>query len=431
MLLRFRVANHRSIRDEQELSLVAVPRKGDPKPTGPIPQTVRVAGIYGANASGKSNVLHAVGFMAEAVLYSFARWPIDGGVPRQPFKLDPQFRDKPSLFEIDLMLNGKRYTFGFELDDECVRREWLYEYGPTGRTRTLFERAGSEFRFGRTLGGHTATIADLTRNNALFASVAAANGHPLLSELCRAIGALGRSLLRNGVGPGGDHLAATAIRMPEIADLAMGWLKMADLGIVGAVEIEGKGELAELVGRFLAERPGEFDPHVEASARQVVQKRINLLHAGAFGSAVEIDFADESDGTQIWLSVAAFVLLSVITGRVLLIDEVDSSLHPKLSATIIQMFRDPEINATGAQLIFTSHDVSLLGNLLADGLLGRDEVWFTEKGASGDTSLIPLSDFKSRKGENFERAYLQGRYGAVPYVDIDELRRMILRRDAS
>jgi uncharacterized protein len=120
----------------------------------------------------------------------------------------------------------------------------------------------------------------------------------------------------------------------------------------------------------------------------------------------------------------------LVLGDIVSIDEVDSSLHPKLSAALIQMFKDPVINARGAQLIFTSHDVSLLGNLLDDGILDRDEVWFTEKDSSGASVLFPLADFQPRKGENFERAYLQGRYGALPYIDIDELRNLFVERDA-
>jgi uncharacterized protein len=185
VLLRFRVANHRSLRDEQELSLVAQPRKGEAKPTGPVPETVLVAGIYGANASGKSNVLDALMFLADAVKDSFAKWPATGGVPRRPFLLDPGMKSRPSLYEADVVVEGVRYTYGFEVDDQRVLSEWLYSYPTGSRKRMLFERASDDFQFGRTLGGQNSAIAKLTRPNALFLSVAAANSHRLLTVIFR------------------------------------------------------------------------------------------------------------------------------------------------------------------------------------------------------------------------------------------------------
>jgi AAA15 family ATPase/GTPase len=148
------------------------------------------------------------------------------------------------------------------------------------------------------------------------------------------------------------------------------------------------------------------------------------------GGSVDLGFEDESAGTRVWLALAAYVISGITLGSLIMVDEVDSSLHPKLSAALIQMFKDPSINKNGAQLVFTSHDVSLLGSLIDEGILDRDEVWFTEKDRAGATTLFPLTDFQPRRGENFERAYLQGRYGAVPFVDIDELRGLFSDRAA-
>src|ERR1700716_278454 len=128
MLLRCRVANHRSLRDEQELSLVAAPRRGEKVPAGLVPSSVRVAGIYGANAAGKSNVLSALRFMIDAVRDSYGRWEPAGGVPREPFFLDARSPAQPSVYEVDLLLQGVRYQFGFETDDDAILAEWLYSY---------------------------------------------------------------------------------------------------------------------------------------------------------------------------------------------------------------------------------------------------------------------------------------------------------------
>ena len=417
MLLRFRVANHRSLRDEQELSLVAQPRKGEGKPTGTLPETVRVAGIYGANASGKSNVLDALRFLIDAVLDSFGKWPATGGVPRRPFLLDPAMRSRPSLYEADIVVDDVRHTYGFEVDDQRVLAEWLYSYPTGSRKRMLFERSGDDLQFGRTLGGQNSTIAKLTRPNALFLSAAAANSHRLLT---RVLCSFDRVLPKVTFGEGGLErmLAAISTRHAGPVMPTNEWLRFADLG-VSHVRLEIDDEATPS-----SSEPLDSTPYFQRG-------RVKFAHVASDGGVVELPFDDESAGTRIWLALTNVIFSPLSLGGTVLVDEVDSSLHPKLSAALIQMFKDPVINPKGAQLIFTSHDVSLLGNLLDDDILDRDEVWFTEKDGSGASKLFPLTDFQPRRGENFERAYLQGRYGAVPYIDIDELRKLFSERDAS
>lgn len=403
MLLRFRVANHRSVRDEQELSLVAVTRKGEPKPTGLIPPTVRVAGIYGANASGKSNVLQALNYMVTAVQNSYRSWSPTGGVERYPFLLDKACRDTVSRYEIDLLVGGVHYNYGFELDDHTVRSEWLRSFSTSSRARMLFDRKGSDFGFGRALAGPRTVVEKLTRRNALFLSVAAANGYPLLLDVFAALVQRIRPPLSSrhlDLVPVGDIIGERLFTRVERL------VKFADLGIE----------------ELLIDRQ-------EVSGMSPWQAVDLKLKHGVDGDAT-FSLADESAGTVAWLSAMVPVLESLDSGGVLLVDEVDSSLHPMLSAALIQMFKDPVINSREAQLVFTSHDVALLGNLLHNGVLGRDEVWFTEKDGSGATSLFPLTDFKPREGENFERAYLQGRYGAVPFVDLDQLRSLFREKAA-
>jgi hypothetical protein len=403
------------LRDQVELSLVSQPRKGESRPTGVLPATVRVAGIYGANASGKSNVLDAIGFLAKAVVNSFAGWSPTGGVPRTPFLLDAASRTAPSLYEVDFVFQDVRHTYGFEVDDQRVGAEWLYSYPTGSRKRTLFERDGDTFRFGRTLAGSNSVIAGLVRPNSLFLSVAAANSHPVLTDV---FGWIERLQPANAFGRGdfNRRIAALAATYADRASQVDTWVRVADLGI-DRVRFEADDEFPESDG------PGVLSTHLRGG-------KINFTHADANGDSVELLFEDESAGTQTWLALAGYVIPRMVLGRLVMVDEVDSSLHPKLSAALIQMFKDPLINNNGAQLVFTSHDVSLLGNLIDDGILDRDEVWFTEKDRAGATTLFPLTDFQPRRGENFERAYLQGRYGAVPYVDVDELRGLFSDRAA-
>ena len=160
--------------------------------------------------------------------------------------------------------------------------------------------------------------------------------------------------------------------------------------------------------------------------------RIRLAH-GVDG--VLFDPSDESAGTKSWLALLPLVLAALSRGDVLVVDELDTSLHPRLAARVVELFRNPATNASSGQLIFTTHDATLLGTSLGEPVLARDEVWFVSKDAAGASSVFPLSDFKPRKGENTERRYLGGSYGAVPAVFsdtlVDELLRARERNDAA
>ena len=186
MLLRFGVTNRLSMRDRQELSLTASSLK-DPTgglidgPSAPNGSVLPAVVIYGANASGKSNLIDSIRFMRGMVLGSHRTGTPGGGVPsRHPFVLDPASTPAPTGFDVDFVMDGVRYHYGFEASDEAFLSEWLYEF-PKGYRRTLFEREGGEFHFGRALGGHNRTIAALVRPNSLYVSAAAQNGHERLS----------------------------------------------------------------------------------------------------------------------------------------------------------------------------------------------------------------------------------------------------------
>ncbi|SEG87690.1 hypothetical protein SAMN05444920_106111 [Nonomuraea solani] len=393
MLLRFRVANHRSIRDEQTLSLTAVPRRGEANRTQPL----RVAGIYGANASGKSNVLDALRWMSEAVRRSHTQWDPAGGVPRQPFKLSETGRETPSFFEVDFLHEGVRYSYGFEVDDTAVLGEWLNTF-PRGRTKRLFERSGpADMSFGRGLAGETARIRKLTRPNSLYLSCAASNNHPLLAGIYELL-----TVKLAFVEYGERHenrrldLIKILLRDHALTEDLNALLRIADLGV----------ERAELV---------------ETGA----QEEVVLRRPGGVPS---LSLEEESAGTRAWLSLLGHTLSILYIGGALAADEIDSSLHPLLSSTLIRMFKDADINLMNAQLVFASHDTTLLGSLLEEEILARDEVWFTEKDDSGATGLYSLAEFHTRRDENIERGYLQGRYGAVPYLNFESIREIFLKR---
>lgn len=434
MLLRFRVANHRSIRDEQTLSFVASRRRGAPRQRlTEIPEIVSITGIYGANASGKSNVLDALRWMKWAIQRSQTSWAPNEGVPRRPFLLEEKARSAPSLYEVDFLHEGNRYSYGFEVDDEAVRGEWLFSF-PHGRPRRLFDRTGpaeNDYDFGRTLTGEIRRIATLTRDNALFLSSAASNNHPLLGAL--------HQQLTTCMQFAGHDFHGERFRLKVIEELLQqpgteqdvnALLRLADLGIERAEVVTSDlppelEESLEQLHRALSRAAGlRVDPPDTDS----LKRRIQLRRAG---SDVALPIDEESAGTRAWLSIAGLTLGALRDGSVLVVDEIDSSLHPMLSSSLLRMFKDPEINRHGAQLLFASHDTTLLGTLLAEELLSRDEVWFTQKDPEGATTLFPLTEFHPRRDENVERGYLQGRYGAVPYLNFDMVRKLFQERRAT
>lgn len=410
MLLRFRVANHRSIRDEQMLSLVSVPRRGESKELS----TVRVAGIYGANASGKSNVLSALKWMQFAISASHQLWSPSKGVPRDPFRLPSGESSSPSFYELDFLHEGIRYSYGFEVDDRQILGEWLNTF-PKGRTKKLFDRTGpTSVTFGRSLIGETQRILKLTRPNSLYLSAAAANNHPLLTTLYERIRG---SIFFAQHGDRDERsrlfLVKELLNDESVAFIINRLVRIADLGV----------ETAEIFND---------DP-----MREEIPPRLANLEQGATGSRTDIrlrrtsgavlELSEESAGTRVWLSLLGHSLAAIASGGTLVADEIDSHLHPSLSSTLIRIFKDPVINRMGAQLVFASHDTTLLGSMLEEEIIGRDEVWFTEKDSSGATSLYALAEFHPRRDENIERGYLQGRYGAVPYINFDSIREIFMK----
>ncbi|MFJ2897751.1 ATP/GTP-binding protein [Streptomyces sp. NPDC087218] len=426
MLLRFQVANHASLREEQELSLVA----GDHHPEraeSELPdgtRAVSVVAVYGTNASGKSNVLDALGWMRSAVLSSFRRWDPSGGVPRRPFALRQDASSHPSSFAVDFVVGGVHHQFGFSADDERVTEEWLYYY-PEGRQRRLYERdAEDKVVFGRWLTGRRKLIAELLRPNSLYLSVAAAQGHDQLGEVFRWFGSGLRMATDHDFPQRLDHTVRLCLADDgkQAAESAMALLRFADLGVSG-LEIKEWDEAAQenhkRITQALRDALGE-KVHIQQDQR----RRVRVEHRTADG-VFPLDLAYESSGTRTWIGLIGPVITTLMEGGVLCVDELDARLHPYLVDALVGMFQSPAINRTGAQLVFSTHEAALLGRNVRTELF-RDQVWFTEKDPETlATRLFPMTEFAVRdSADNLEKRYLGGRYGAVPYLDEDLLRDM-------
>ncbi|MFF2123282.1 ATP/GTP-binding protein [Kitasatospora sp. NPDC058184] len=422
MLLRFRVTNHASLRDEQELSLVASdrhPERAERELASGGHRVVPVAAIYGTNASGKSNVVDAIRWMRQAVLSSFRRWDPTGGVPRRPFALRRDVASSPTSFSVDFALNGVRHEFGFSVDDDRVTEEWLYYY-PERKANRLYERrADSSVVFGRSLTGRKKIISELLRPNSLYLSVAAAQGHPQLSEVYRWFQTGLRLATDGNFRARLDHTVQLLLGGRQQVGPApvMRLLQFADLGVSG-LEVEEPDEAVvddyERLTQAMREALGER-VRVEAQGLHSVRVEHRTVE-GVF----PLDLGEESSGTRTWIGLMGPVLVALAQGAVLCVDELDARLHPYLVDALVGMFQSPDINRSGAQLIFSTHEAALLGRNVRTELF-RDQVWFTEKDADTlATRLFPMTEFHVRDSlENLEKRYLAGRYGAVPYLDDD------------
>ena len=415
MLITFRVTNFRSFKDQQEFTLVASSLKDSAESVVPIEGLdlglLKVAAVYGPNASGKTNLLVALYFMRNAVRDSQHSWVPDGPIPYNPFLLDEASKNAPSRFEVDLLLNRTRYNYGFVSDQAEIVEEWLYAY-PQGRKQEWFYReAGVEkqkFSFGKNLSGDNRTIEGFTRPNSLFLSAAAQYNHEQLLPVYRWFSTQLHFLNnhnRRRARQSTIEFCRDELRKKDLLKL----LYMADLGVVGLEVKEGESAkntvYQDIDGPFGASSK-------DLSAPRDAVTDFALKHRGAEGKNQTFSSRDESDGTTAYFTLLGPVLRALDAGGTLCIDELDASLHPLLALELLRLFSDNLRNPKSAQLIFNTHDT----NLLDSSVLRRDQIWFTEKDHEGSTHLYPLTDFKPRKHENIERGYLQGRYGAVPFI---------------
>lgn len=427
MLRSFRLANHRSFRDEHELLLM--PSYDNDR------EVVPVAAVFGANASGKSNLLDGLQVMSSLVQGWERREP-GSGIARSPFRLDPKSLLAPSSFAVELVLDGVRYDYGVVVDDERVVNEWLYSY-PRGRRRVLFDRQGEDIDFGATVTQRTRAevIEDLVTEDVPFIAMGARlkvdQLRPVTEWFRRA---LVFPRLRRSRPLEGERLARFIERSPSdhatflelaraadvgISDLAVefvedpGAAKEAAMATDELARLEREATRAEGQTRDTLRRDLQFAQARAASLRERSRRaRLLLDHGGAW-----FELKDESDGTRLWLEVLPSVITSLESGQTLVIDEIDSSLHPLLVRKLVGLFRDPSTNIGRAQLLFSTHDAFLLAPIAGEQGLERDQVWFVEKRADGASELFPLTDFKPRNEHNLARRYLGGAYGGVPMLD--------------
>lgn len=428
MLLRFSATNFRSVKERQEISFVAAKRRETrevvaTETAGGDIHVLPCAIIYGGNASGKSNILNALAFVRDEVLFSHAANTAGESLPDKTFALDRRCQGQPTTLEIDFIVNGIRYEFGFEFTTEAFVGEWLFGY-PEGRRRKLYEREGSKISFGAGLKGKKQTIAEFMRPNSLFISTAVQNNHAELTD----IAGFFRDFYHETKTSYGENSINNHLRETKVLDTrTIAFLSAIGTGVVGYGHREDEydddykalfKDMEELLDRQVKRRMGEEfgdDADVSVDRKRLTELKnftLELAHLNDEGEQVLFKTSMESAGTRRLLILLDGIFKALDDGSLVIIDEFDASLHTHAAECIVELFTNRRTNPKGAQLVAATHDT----NFLNSKTLRRDEIWFVEKSRVGASEYYSLADIKSVRTDDFEAGYLEGRYGAIPYA---------------
>lgn len=414
MLIEFRVKNFRSLRDEQVMSLVASKDKtlADTHimPTGmkAAPGLLRSAVIYGANAGGKSNLIKALQYMRGVVLESATIIQPGQSFAVQPFRLDELSANQATEFEVTFILAGVRYQYGFAMTAQRIVREYLLVY-KAFKPQRWFERhfdaeSGKDvYEFGSGLKGAKHLWEGATRPNALFLSMAVQLNNDAMRPVFDWFSS--RLVIFNEQSQLSPQISIQMLQQAEGRKRICDFLSAADISISDI----------EVITRKVPGQAVHFDlvaGKTEVRNEEVEEHQLRFSHVTDQGQAV-FDLMDESNGTRNLLFLTGPVLDILKRGLTLVIDELDTSLHTLLVRELVRLFHQPDVNTGGAQLVFTTHDTSLLD---APDLFRRDQVWFVEKDKDQASTLVALAEFSPRKNEALERGYLIGRYGGIPFL---------------
>lgn len=423
MILEFRIKNFRSIRDEQIFSMVSEARvkeladntfKADSKI-----DVLKSSIIYGRNGSGKSNLLlafQALIFMVSQSGDFKVGKPIP---PYEPFKLDPDCKNEPTEMAIDFITrNNVRYLYSFSYNREEILSERLYFY-PRSQPAKLFERDKGVITYGEYFTGKKKQFEELLLENQLYLSKA---GKSRITSLHEAYAFLTESIYTSTFHDTAyDNVLINIFtnrigreEIPNFKENISKLLRVADTGIksLDAKELSiDEKKLPEYMTDL--EKKKIVEKH-----KYRIKTRHSYFEGGKESGEVEFDLMDESAGTIKLLAIGGLVLEALNDGQTLIIDELDKSLHPKLTELVIRMFHNSRTNPKNAQLIFATHDVSLLDN----SMFRRDQVWIAEKENDGNSIFYSLSDISGvRKDTPFDKWYMSGRFRGIPLINELEL----------
>lgn len=425
MLVDFTVENYRSIKEPVTLSAVAqrqssrqTTQDGKRKrvksdyeiaPGYPIKgwdiELLPILAIFGANASGKSNVIQALDYllllMAHGNQGTLKFQSIFKYAKLTPFKLDDKFAKKPTRFELRVAFNDAIYTYSIVLNQNHILSENLdYALAETKRTRRLFHRNWDDkdkkfiWKNGSDFAGSHTKLQQTIRENELFISLIARLELDVIKSLC--------SWLRSrweGISLGSEDYDLFSIVSLQDTD--------------DSIDYELSKEVLKIIQKF---DTGISGIDIKNKIEEEYDYDIYACHQTSDGNEIRWSFEEESLGTQRLFSLAYRMVIALNTGGLTVVDELGTNVHPNIVRNIVKMFQNPKTNPDNAQLIFTSHDNTLQRN----NLLRRDQIWFTQKRPDQSTELYPLTDFHVRNDLAIDKAYLDGRFGAVPFLPSDE-----------
>ncbi|MDP9806731.1 AAA15 family ATPase/GTPase [Trueperella bonasi] len=439
-ILSFVARNHRSFRDEFFLDMTReslrtnIPREGESW----TQHLYSVAAIFGANASGKTAIIRAFQYLASALAHSAGQWTDRPFITRDPFRLDSTSRESESFYALDFLLNipsevlvnsgfpaqdqadaeEYRFNYEFSVDPSGVKHEFLQMYR-SSRPTVLFDREGSDVSLGGKLGRIEVSPKELVLSRVLRVNrgVLTAISEAMLDGLT--IFNVGDEERDKRLSNITGQLAAGRLRFHDLVDLA----RIADVGVeeISVEETEVPPRVLEILKNIQAlsgsdEVPVEDPEATSESSQKAIARSLRFRHRSEDLNERDYHFGleNESSGTLAWLALAVEALKVLRSGGLLCVDELDTSLHPQLAALLVSLFQNPEYNRNGSQLIFTSHDVSLLGPQ-SDLNLEKKQIWYVDKDTAGASELYSLDDFANiKKNSNISKQYLEGRFGAIP-----------------
>lgn len=389
MLIQLTIENHRSIKDTAVISFAASKDKSlescllhpDDKKT-----LLPAIALYGANAAGKSNVLHALMTMRDMVIGDTAKLSKGQKLPFEPFGNTTE----PTSFEIVFIYEGIRYAYGFSFDSKQIHNEYLYHW-PNGREALIFSRENDKYEF-RENAAEQITLSNRTPENKLY--LVSSNDWNLPQTEKAYKWFLEKLTFLMEEVPAASETVAQIVSGDQKKARILKELLLADLGI-SDVTIKNTVGKAPII----------------TTTHRIIDENGNIEH-------FQLLMDQESSGTQHFFARIGGWLQALENGALLVVDEIEDSLHPLLTKRLIEMVQNNTINTNGAQLLFTTHDAMLLDLTF----LRRDQIWFAEKkDKSCATEIYSLATFSPRKDENIRKGYLQGRFGAIPFIGGDGL----------
>ncbi len=417
MIQEFSLTNILSIRETQTLSFEAALKDIEPsRHWVEMPdktKILRMACVYGANASGKTNLLKAFDMFINFILNGFTTLKPNSTIPVNPFQFDPISPHEPSTFEIKFYVDGHRYVYSISMTKKQVTSESLHWYETTQQKLIFSRGSDGEVKWGTTIKGEKKQIAEMTKQNVTLLNVGAKLDHPLLSKVYRSLDKMTSSLISPDSGPLMQQVLQLISENPEMKSEFLSLLSNANFNNIQDIVVES----SDLPQDFLSILTQESIESMKKEGIDVKHWTAQIVH-GFNGNTYTLPIGMESAGTRRFMELALPLYYSVRNGRMFLIDEIGCSLHEELLEYYIDTFLE---QGHTSQLLFTTHVLDLMDS----ELLQDDEVWFASKDSQGSTEFNSITDYVGiRKDVSRKKLYEANRFGAKPIF-----KRMVFKKE--